>query len=673
MLLKRIDEIIVNGLYDMVSQSDDVNVYLAEPVLDTEKQIFHWKKVDENKVNRSVLHYDDTNDASNNLLGSFQKFYASGKDFGEWKIYSGSSNIFKNGLPTFGGSAKAAVYLRYSAGFIKFLKTFDLETAAKLENECLDFESFLLCGMPEGQANKNKKMPPTWLDKPNDTENKWVLPAICKLSNGKYIVPFLEAGADSDDYEDLDDLGIDVKHSLALNPFFTRPTVKEQEVIDDLFQMGKGLGRNPFGHLLGENNPDSEYLRLMGTIPQSTRTQILELWKNRSSIEYRLPFYPNPEASSLIFLPEAGLKFSQLASFINSENRRNKLFFDALNAKKQKSALEEAEMLKMRQAALIPVHSRSTIFMVNTEGSQKKKIIVQRVIPSVELDYFLRLNELARTINLQYSCCQYMGIAITGDAGSKTPAVYQYWTDVFTNALQKQYISAWDVYNRFQQFAKGQSGKDLIENRKANNYFALIGKLLKLQHLIKTARGKPEFLADEKFIKELDAIEKFEQMPEKGVFGMINQAPIQPEALIGETNYACLRDGEKTKFEKFLKRAAAGIPDREFPIFARGALTGILLNELCCSIEKEGRKYSVTQGRQITRLRGAELTGVFTKGVDILFNLNCPHGFNYQMLEFIKSEEQESFRNAFNNGLIMGITFSDESETTNQQDEVNND
>ena len=336
MLLKRIDEIIVNGLYDMVSQSDDVNVYLAEPILDTEKQIFHWKKVDENKVNRSVLHYDDTNDGSNNFLQSFQKFYASEKDFGECKIYNGSHNIFEYGLPKFGGSAKAAVYLRYSAGFINFLKTFDLETAAKLENERLDFESFLMHGLPEGKTNKTKLMPPAWFDKPNNIrKDNWVLTAICKLSNGKYIVPFLEAGANSDDYEDLDDLGIDVKHSLALNPFFTRPAVKEQEVIDDLFQMRKGLGRNPFGRLLEENNPDSEYLRLMGTIPQSTRTQILELWKNRSSIEYRLPFYPNPEASSLIFLPEAGLKFSLLASFINSENRRNKLFFDALNAKKK--------------------------------------------------------------------------------------------------------------------------------------------------------------------------------------------------------------------------------------------------------------------------------------------------------------------------------------------------
>jgi len=53
--------------------------------------------------------------------------------------------------------------------------------------------------------------------------------------------------------------------------------------------------------------------------------------------------------------------------------------------------------------------------------------------------------------------------------------------------------------------------------------------------------------------------------------------------------------------------------------------------------------------------------------------LDCQHKFNCQMLEFIKSEEQESFRDAFNSGLIMGITFFEKSETTNQQDEVNND
>lgn len=674
MLLKRIDELIVNGLFDITSQDEDVEVYLTKPILDREKQIFCWEKVDEGPVKRSILHYDDTNDASNALVRSFQNFYASEKEFADGKIYNGSSNLFKDGLPTFGGTAKAAVYLRYSTGFINFLKEFDVKTATALKNERTDFETFLRSNLPEGKENKTKKMPGTWLEKPKDVENKWILPTICKLSTGKYIVPFLEPGAETDDYEDLADLGVDIDHSLKLASFFTSPAVKEQEVIDDLFQMGEGLGRNPFSfNLKNIHYSDSEYLRLMGILPQSSRSQILALWKNRSSIEYRLPFYPYPESSSLIFIPEGTLKFSQLANFIKAENLRRDLFFEAQRAKKNKIAAEEVESLKIHQAALVPVHSQSTIFMVNTEGTQKKKLIIQRVISSVELDYFTRLNELLRASNLQNACCQYDGIAITGDASSKTPSIYRYWTEIFTNALQKQYISCWDVYSKFQQFAKGQPGKELIENRKANNYFILIGKLLQLQHLIGTAREKPEHLAEESFIKELESIAKFERTPEKGVFGMKNPLPVQPEVLIGETNYECLRDWEKTKFEKFLKRAMSGVPGYDFPIFARGALIGILLQELCYAIEAEGRKYSVTQGRQMTRLRGSELTAIFTKGVEILLNLKRQQRFNCQMLGFIKSEESESFRNSFNNGLIMGMTFFDKEETNNQQDEVSND
>ena len=52
---------------------------------------------------------------------------------------------------------------------------------------------------------------------------------------------------------------------------------------------------------------------------------------------------------------------------------------------------------------------------------------------------------------LQYLVVGYMKQALTGQEGD-TPAVYRYWTEIFTRALQRQLISGREIYLNFQRF-----------------------------------------------------------------------------------------------------------------------------------------------------------------------------------------------------------------------------
>jgi|GEM_PF-2311041 len=680
MLLKRMDEIIQEGLFDCAEENPYANVCLVEPFLNqeeippeeelqglSEKELekklpkVHWNVIGQTKVRKTVLHYDDTADGSNKYLMSYQNFYSSRKKLGEGVIYSGSSSLFKAGRSTFGGVTKAAIYLRYSAGVMDFLETFDPDCAASLKTEAPLLVRYFGSGT---------KFPTNWsvFDKKLIPKDAWVLPVICRGKQG-YVVPFLRSGAPEDDYEELEDLGIDVERSLALMSFFSPPEERTKEVISGLFQMGEGLGRNPFGRKSADEDSDTEYLRLKGVIPQNQRAALLRFLENPAS--YKVNVAPNPDSSELIFLPEGDLKFSQLKAFTDAENLQKNLYFEAKKAKKKNGEKEDVEKLAVHPADLIPVHAHSTIFMVNTEGSQKKKLVVQKVFPSVELAYFTRLNDELLNSNLQYYLIRYVSIALTGQESGKTPALYHYWTEIFSKALQKQFISGVELYNRFQQFAKGQSGEKLIKDGSARNYFWIIGKLLRLQHLIAVARETPEELCSEKLKNDLEQIENFEQYPKRGVFKTMADLNVSPEGILGE-NLTLLREYQRHKLERFIRLAAGNVPDQEFSSFVRGALVGMLLNELCWHVNQQGRRFSATQGRQVARLRGSELTGIFVKGVGLLRNLDCANLFNCQMLPFIKSVEQESRRDAFNNGLIMGMTFIDKKENQ-EKEEVKND
>ncbi len=639
MLLKRMDEILQAGNYDCRNNATEAEVTLVEPR--TLDKLVHWDEVAGATVPLAALHYDDTSDSGQAASKKFKSLYTSQNPLGT--LYKGSDFLFQNDLPVFSGIAKAAIYIRYSQGFLDWLTSFDLAMAQYIKTENSWFQTFV--------SEETQKFPQTWHDF-KTTPGQWMLVAITKLTNGQHLVPFLTPKAAEDDNRDIleNDLGIDVPHSLELMAYFTAKLKQPRKVISAQLQMDSGLGRTPFWKKPSANAADSEYLRTRGIIPESVPTDLLSIWNRK--LLYQIKFSPNPDASNLLFLPEGDLKYSELKAVIDSENERKKLFGE--NKKQKKTAPDaERETADLNRPAVIPAVSRCTVFMVNIEGNDKPKFIVQRIFPSVEVAYFCRLNQELLVANPEKEIIPYMQIAITGQKRS-SPCVYSYWTDVLNRSLLKQPISGREVYRRFAQFIKNQKLKDLIDDQKANDYFKVIGKLLRLQRLITAASQGRESLAAVTD-QELQDIENFKTIPQQGVFGIMKETLPSLSELLGESS-GMLRSKEQEQFETLLKRAWGGIPSEDFTIFAHGAIVGILLESLRYSLERAGRSFQITQGRHPTCLRGEALESIFCHGVGLLSTLNETNLFNCQMLPFIHSIGAESHLDTFNNGFVIGLT-----------------
>ncbi|MDD4818062.1 MAG: hypothetical protein PHI85_08855 [Victivallaceae bacterium] len=656
MLLKRIDETISEKLFDLESRPDEVEVYLAEPSIG--EGLVEWTVVGRGFAQRRQLHYNDATDGSNKFIKSWQKFYASGAKLGEYELFNGSTSYFANGSANFGGVAKAGIYLRYSAGFLDWLAAFDPETAGHLRDEIPKFEALMV-------NRTNKLLPGGWHKfKIDRARELWPLIAVCRLSSGKFLALWLAEDCD-DDGAELAELGIDVARSRELMKFTVAPECKLMEVISDEFQSGVGLGRNAFDH--GYNLDKirrSEYIRLLGAIPENDRSQMLDLWGRK--LEYRVRVAPSPDTSWMIFLPEGDLKYSRLKEFIDNENQKVRIY--RAGKKKKKAVTDDTEAVSIAPPVFIPIANCATIFLTNVEGSTKKKRIVQQIFPSVSLQYLQYLNSELLRSNIQDRTVNYMKAALTGQ-GRDTPSVYRYWTTLFTSALQKRPISGREVFFNFQRFAKSHTGEDLIDKLAARRYFELIGKLLRLQHLIVTAQSSPERLREISFECELNDIEQFNGI-KTGVFGPMSTTMPTGSELIGE---ACglLREKQRTKLDNFIRQAWAGVPTEEFQLFVRGALAGMLLNELCWIVRQNGRSFSATQGIHPSRLRGRELLRIFDKGIGLLLNLGEEQAFNCRMLPFLKSLEPESRRDTFNSGLITGLVYFEKKNEDNE--EVNHD
>jgi hypothetical protein len=658
MIIKHIDNIISNKQFD-IDLDGDVSAYLVEITGFTEdKGLVEWAIVGETNISRKQLHYDDTADGSTHLTGSWRNFYVAKSKFGELTIFKGSSFLYKDGAPNFGGIAKAASYLRYSEGFYDWLNIFDSVAGSKIREELPLFDD-----RKRFQKGKydNRTFEQVW-QKFKAPKGRWCLPVLCNLTNGKKIVLGLQ-NADDADWDDLEDLDVDIDKSLEIMNFLESPEKKGQEIISDLFQMANGLGRNPFGKKINlDTVSDAEYTRLMGVIPVSERTGILDAWSNKCS--YQIKVAPNPEKSELIYLPEGDVKFSSLVNFSNEIIQRRTNYFEQLKRRKNKS--EDTENLIKEKLSVVPIPNASvvTMYLINKEGSQKEKIIIQNVFPSVSLDYFASIDAELLGNNTENIIVGYMKKALTAqDKG--TPSTYIFWTKTFTSVLQKNYISAYEVFNNLQRFTKAFSGDELINKGKARDYFYVIGKLKRLQHIVDLVhQGK----SIDNIEVELVNIEK-NIINSKGVFGMNKKEMPDVKDIIGEV-YDDLRDYEQEKINAFMRKSWTGVPNEDFKLFVRGGLVGILLNELTWLVTKEGRSFSVTQGRHPSTLRGKDIQKVCEKGIGLLIGVDKAHCFNGKAALFIQSCIEESRKDSFNSGLIMGLVFNYK---TKQEEKTQND
>ncbi|OPY88930.1 MAG: hypothetical protein A4E71_00126 [Smithella sp. PtaU1.Bin162] len=654
MLIKYMDEVIQRGAYD-IKESGSVNVYLSELKEFIEKPnskgekipLAEWHITGEGLVPRTLLHYDDTSDGSNTLNGSWQKFFASKKSLGETIIYNGSSIFFKDGTPNFGGVAKAAIYMRYSEGFLNWVSMFDLVAAEKIRVQLPLFEKLI-------ENDKTKKIKKEW-NKFKPPQEDWALSVLCTLSDGKKIVLGLADIIDGD-WDELKEMNVDIEHSIEFMKFLKAPkkevAEKTKKNISEEFQMGSGLGRNAFGKTYKlDDISDSEYTRLMGALTLSERKPLLKA----NQLSYPVKVSPNP-ASKLLFLPEGDLKYKELEKFVDSENKKREIFLEDKKAKKKnKEKNEDQERIITERPDFIPIPaSCATLFLSNIEKSgPKKKIIIQQVFPGISLRYLQCLNQEILNSGIQMSIVGYMKKALTCQ-DSDTPCVYNYWTKIFTSALQKNYVSANEVFYSLQRYGKAFSGEELISGRKAGEYFRVVGKIRRLQHLIYIAINTPQKLDDIGFEAELKSVEQY-QLTIKGVFEIMATRP-QTADLAGPV-YELLWEKQKMKLDAFVTQAWQGVPGEEFSLFIKGALVGILLNELTYAVTTSGRSFSVTQGRHPSTLRGEQIISLVTKGIGLLMNLNEQKKFNCNTLPFINSCLEDSRKDTFNSGLIMGMVF----------------
>ena len=218
MILKRMDETILAGQYEAEGNDAEKTVLLVEPEIIKQDNIdpgqsptlvLKWKMVDERTVSKSLLYYDDTTDTSHKkYLPVWKKFYKLGNDIDVDPPYAGGDCIYRGGVPRGSEITKLSTYLRYSCGFINFVKEFDLAASQRLEKEAEMFS--------------HVKDVAGWSDSSNDF---WVLPILARLSTGKYIVLGLQADLEksSDSYNDLNAINIDVDKSLQIMELLRKP------------------------------------------------------------------------------------------------------------------------------------------------------------------------------------------------------------------------------------------------------------------------------------------------------------------------------------------------------------------------------------------------------------------------------------------------------------------
>jgi len=625
-----------------------------------------WAERADVDVPSTLLFYDDTDDGSNAMLGSWQQFYLKGASLAdkERAPVLGGSGMMKGGRPKWSGMAKAAAYLRYSGGFLSWLETVDPRVAEVLRREREQFPRLFV--NPE-----RGKMHTKWRREPKVPREAWVLPVVCVLSGGRMLVlgfsPLGYEEIDEDVRADLEEEGIALRESLELAGFFRLPPRSSRQIVAGELHAGSGMGRNAFGFTdRPANLTVSEYTRLLGPLLQHEGSQVLRAWNER--LRYRVRLAPNPEASEMIFHPEQGMAYETLAQIIRYEEDKQKQYRAArrqASRKRSRDLFADADAsppILAEAPNYIPHVHRATVLLINMEGSQKKKVNVLGVFPSVYVAYWEFLNTEFLETRLEAALVGFFRAAVTGreraSGREHAPSIYNVWTHMFTAALQRRFISARPLWNSFQRYCKAFSSDELIgaaSGRRAAAYLDILGKLRRLQHIIGVWRdGLPDI---DELTPQLPLVEQA-RLVQYGVMEAMNRnMPGSAREYLGDELYDLLRPAQQRKIDEFVRQAWQGAPEPTFPAFVRGALVGMLLRELAWVLEQEGRRFEPTQGRHPATLRGPILPAVFAKGVGLLMNVQAEHKFNCRLLPFIEGCAAESRTDAFNNGLIMGLAY----------------
>ncbi len=672
MLLRYIDELAQSGQVRL-NESDFADVRLLEPVNFREEKNksgarefkCFWKTNEECELPREMLFYDDTDDGSNALYGTWQKFAQSRKALKKCNAPTlGGSGVMKNGLPIAKSMIKCAIYLRYSQGYHDWLKSVDPTAIESIQNEIKLFTRLI-------EKPETLKLPVNWCKLDKIPRNLWALPVVSRSADGRAIVLGLQPGLDlekldKDDYEEAEK-SINLEYSIKLSNLLNVPAIRGKEVINGEFHVRSGLGRNAFGEeTKPEDMRDSEYGRLLGPTLKTPSVDFRKAWSEIHKVHYRVKITPFPLTSELLFFPEGQLAFADLRKLINEFNMDREKYFSYMKKKRESKGKinflqEENPEFLLRAPDYIPALAYTTVVAVAMEGSTKKKRTLMGVYPSVNMRYWSYLNREFIKSKLEYKVTNYSRAFIAGhESASKNdpPSVYRLWTDLYTQSLQGQFISILPFWNFYQRYCKAFSRKELLENNKGSlPYLNILKNLRRLQHIIGFFRtGIPK---DEALI-ELDVKLKEIETGKSIIYGVIDpmkkKDPLGGSELLGE-NYSLLWENQKRKIDEFIRLSWQGIPEKSYLLFIKGALVGMLLTDLEYWVKDAGRRFEASQGRHPSTLRGDLLPGIFSKGIGLLQNLNKEGKFNRRLTPFIISCVPDSRKDAFNNGLIMGMGF----------------
>ena len=658
MIINYLDQMAKEGGWESASAKVDVSLYEFDDFKVDDKgqpKKVLWKSAGAVHIPRHWIPYDDSSDGSKTMIGSWQKMYAQGEDSfasAQTGILTGDS-LFSNRVATFGGMAKAATYLMFSPAFIHWMETRNPTFANELRRKAQVFD--VLC------TGKTRKMPTNWTQSlSKELPNEMMLPVVGRLPDDRMIVLGINVPDEELNDDPIASISLNTSTELA-RLMRTAPKKDGPEIITDELHAGSGMGRNLLGcNIKLDRESDDEVIRLLGPRYQEDRSAVLEAWSHR--VSYRVRVAPLPDRSELLFFPTDSAPYETIQRVVESETIKMRMFMEKKAADEWKLTDTE-EQLTLKPGAMLPQPRKAAVALTGVEEGQKNKRVVLEHFPVIPLQYWRLLEAEFRNQHLYSQITNFSRAARAGRekrSRKDPPSVYQLWTDVFTSALARRFISILPFWRSFQRYSSAFSADELIGTGsekfgKALNYLSLLRSMRRLQHLIGTAR-EIEVIDKIQLYAEQEEIEN-SSLIKYGVVNVMNtEKPSTAESLLGET-YELLQPWQQNKINEFMRRAWQGTPSDQFATFIRGALTGILLQELNYALNQEGRSFSPTMGRHPSTLRGEALIKPFTKGVGLLQNMNATKRFNTRMLPFIHSVAPESRMHAFNNGLIMGLAF----------------
>lgn len=679
MILKYLDELAMYGEPPEQEESANVSLVGVSHIEASESPKVVFKESENLDIPAKALYYDDTDDGSNEVIKSWQKFYRDESEFNaETSPVWGSNSFFKKGSTVLGSVLKAGVYLRYSKGFREWLRAKDSSAASQLDAEVNAFESVF-------ESTEKKKLPSNWRKGFTSNDN-WALPIVAVRDDGRFIVLGLNAEAVDNNAglrEELDDEVsdiIDIDSSLELSRLLKEPTERAIDVVDGELHVRSGLGRNVFAHEPKDSITRSEYGRLLGPSLDATTQNTRQWWGYIRQFERRIPISPAPEKSSLVFFPEGELSYETLAKALRREQDRYETYRRAKEeAQDQKASslirqrMDETPILADTPDFIPELHSMTIVATLLQGSANQEKRVVAGVYPSVMLYYWKFLNHELLRQSLHGRIAWFSRAAITGQTGrwqNTPPSVYGVWTDVLTRALQRRWISMVPMWNQLPRYFKAFSSDSLIrDGSPTRTYLGILESMKRLQHLI--GRFRETTSPDEKNLRaELRRVEAGELI-EYGVMNMSEaRPPDNAKEVLGEW-YDELWPYQQRRIDEFLRRSWQGAPREEYRSFIRGAMVGMLLSELSYRVQTNaGRRFEATQGRHPATVRGEIIEQLFAKGIGLLQNVGKETSFNSRVLPYIVSCVPESKTTAFNNGLIMGMAYIPSKAEDKQEEEV---